>query len=88
METEGIHIRHVDTSIKPNEAMGFLRPPQGCGAIEIVKVFFGDQVAWDSCEDVLVRFFDIHKNDTMHDRRNIVSNIYRCSHISKKEKIW
>jgi hypothetical protein len=81
METEGICIRHVDTSVKPNEAMGILRPPCGHRAIGIVKVFFGDQVMWDSHEDVLVKFLDIYKNDTMHDRMNKVSSADRCSYL-------
>jgi hypothetical protein len=61
-------------SVKPNEAMGILRPLQGHGAVRIVEVFFGDQVMQDSCEDVLVKFLDIYKNDTMHDRMNKVSS--------------
>jgi hypothetical protein len=77
MEAEGIHIRHVDTSIKPNEAMGILGPPQGRGAIGIVKVFFGDGVTWNYHEDVLVKFLDIHKNDTMYNRMNKVSSADR-----------
>jgi hypothetical protein len=76
---EGIHIQYIDTSIKPNEAMDILRPPQGCRAVRIVKVFFGDWVAWDCCEDVLVKFLDIHKNDTTPNRMNKVSSVDRCS---------
>jgi hypothetical protein len=79
MEAKGICIRYVDRSIKPNEAVSTLGPLQGCRAIGIVEVFFGDEVARDCCEDVLVKFLDIHKNDTMHDRMYKVSSTNRCS---------
>ena len=80
-EVKRICILHVDTSVKPNEAMGILRPPRGRGIVGIVKVFFGDRVMQDSCEDVLVKFLDIHKNDTMHDRMNEVSSADRHSKL-------
>ena len=77
MEAKRIRIRHIDMSVKPNTTMGILRLLWGCRIVRIVKVFFGDRVAWYSCEDVLVKFLDIHKNDTTHDGMNEVSSTYR-----------
>jgi hypothetical protein len=42
-------------------------------------VFFGDGVVRDCCKDVLVKFLDIHKNDTTHNWINKVSSMDRHS---------
>jgi hypothetical protein len=77
MEVEGIRVWHVDMSVKPNEAVSILGPPQGHGAIGIVEVFFDDGVVQDCHEDVLVKFLNIYKNDTTHNRVNKVSSTDR-----------